>query len=237
MKNKKQSVSLSKKKFRKNIHSHLYKKAHTLNEKEQQQFYLHSYFTENDEFLPIMKVSEERFEKFFNALLNSVRPENKKELKKLKDSIRLIFYNDISLIMRADTNLVNALEHSSDSENMDAVLDKFKSIVHGVYVIPSLVLTACKGSIKKLEKEIANYGRLKVSNPKEQKLFEKVWKINEKVAKGNIKFSAYATFKQINDNNNYVKPASIQPTKFTSTDLYNRYKQYRHRKQKSNNQK
>lgn len=72
------------------------------------------------------------------------------------------------------------------------------------------------------------------SDQNEQKLFHDVWVINKNCNHKNIKFSPYATFKEINDKNKYIDSSLIQPSKFTTTSLYNRYKQYRKRQQKKN---
>jgi len=141
-----------------------------------------------------------------------------------------------------NTNTTDTNEPNYKELMREAVLRNFDLTIDTVFAIPNIVLTSFGSSSYSLKQElkyakeiIKKYGRLKISDPQEQKLFRKAWKINKAQLEKNIKFSHYATFQKINDKFNFINGNKIQQTKFTASPLYNRYKQYRLRQQKSNN--
>ena len=75
-------------------------------------------------------------------------------------------------------------------------------------------------------------GKLKLSNPNEQKLFSFVYEINMNCNKRNYAFRPYKEFRELNDKHELISNELIQEEKFSKSDLYNRYKQYRTRRNK-----
>ena len=75
-------------------------------------------------------------------------------------------------------------------------------------------------------------GNLKMSNPDEQELFSLVYDVNMDCNRKNYKFRPYKIFKENNKKYNLVDNQLIKEEKFSKSDLYNRYKQYRTRRNK-----
>jgi hypothetical protein len=87
-------------------------------------------------------------------------------------------------------------------------------------------------SLSKLSREEfkKQLGNLKLSNPLEQELFAFVYEVNIKYNKTNYKFEPYKIFKELNDKHHLVSKELIKKEKFSKSDIYNRYKQFRSRK-------
>jgi len=208
-------------------------------------------FIYNEKFSPIIIEINKQFYPFFNKWCKL-----SKSAKLNEQEIREAFYKMIYYRLSNDNRALNTIDFINEAtrkingelspadlpkEYQEIIIDyglmTLKPIIDEFFEIPNLVLTSFEKSKKSYQQELKmlkrKYGGIKTSNPNEQKLFDKVWKINKIQLKENIKFSPFATFKKINDSTNLIDPQLIQPNKFSTSALYNRYKGFRFRKQKS----
>jgi len=160
---------------------------------------------------------------------------SEKDYKKLTKAQVIFFNNDdiinkdaesyLKFLMGYDDKLYRRLWNSNAAivENL-----KNKNIFDG------LGAEGLEAIQKIIEENILKSG-LDTSDPNEQLLFKAVWVINKDCNSNNIKFSPYSTFKKVNDKENYINNILIQPLKFSTSPLYNRFKQFRHKEQKKNN--
>jgi len=165
----KDNKSKSKKGLRKNKYSHLYK-THKLTERDYQIGILNAYFTDNEEFLPIINVIYKRFEKFFNTLHKLSR--HKKELMIKKETLKILFIIDISSRVKniyylkngfqthddSEEQLKNTNELTEDSkENQELIVSKalalniIEVVVENVFAMPEIVLTAFESTSNNYE--------------------------------------------------------------------------------------
>lgn len=196
------------------------------------------------------KINPKLIEEGWN-LVKSFKTQSKKEKQKILHTIAENFWA-FKFLIATDKFYSELTKDESNNKCESIKFDTFDSwsslnffclgIDLGINEIYPLSPEKNQSNFKKLSKKLqelnAHFERTKnlyVSDPQEQKLFREVWKINAEQLNKNIKFSAYFTFKQVNDKQHFVNPELIKPTKFTSTDLYNRYKQYRLKQQQSNN--
>jgi hypothetical protein len=162
----------SKKRLKKNKYSYLFE-TRKFNSKEYEKSFLNFYLIDNDEFLPVIKLIEGRFEKFFDSLHRLTK--HKKELELKKEALKLLFYNDVYLRVRDNDYLNNVLKIYNETESqlknknefnenseayndliISEALDKFKSIVEDVFTMPEFVLTAFETKTNSLIKRLNN---------------------------------------------------------------------------------
>jgi hypothetical protein len=191
-------------------------------------------FIDDKEFEPVKRLIDKKINSFFRKL-TKLSP-HKIELEKSKFEFNQIIYRRII----TDPFLMNAAERIFNTENdtvvkrliKKAALDNFIRDIKKVFELPILVLSAFESSTNNFKTKINQYGRLKIGDPQEQLLFEDVWKVNKECIKKFMKFSPYNTFFTVNIEGKYINNKFIKEIKFSTSHLYNRYRQFRKRKQK-----
>jgi hypothetical protein len=220
------------------------------------QFYLNGSEKPNSKFyfnflLPQqIEMIRKQFEIFYNKLLHySLDGEEKDLLTKYKGGFEAVFYGHVQKILFL---YIKKGEETNKNKLLipDAIINIVINEIFFWADLSILVLMDHPANLKVLYKyfvettdelmkknfKLSLYGNLDISDPAEQELFRAVWKINDNCNKENIKFSPFATFKQLNDQYNYVNSNLIDKEKFTEkSPLYNRYKQFRKNEQKKNN--